>query len=109
MNSFSKFDVVLVRYPFSDLSGSKIRPAVVVNPSHPSHDLVLAALTSRTTGLFPGEFVLGNWRQAGLHVPTAAKRGMFTLHRKLVLQTVGTLTAADGSKLDQSLRLWLGL
>jgi hypothetical protein len=30
----SRDDVVLVCYPFSDLSGSKVRPAVVVSVPH---------------------------------------------------------------------------
>jgi hypothetical protein len=36
MPSYSKNDVILVRYPFSDLSVSKVRPAVVVNAPHVS-------------------------------------------------------------------------
>lgn len=28
MHNYSKFDVVLVRYPFSDLSNAKVRPAI---------------------------------------------------------------------------------
>jgi mRNA interferase MazF len=109
MSNFSKLDVVLVRYPFSDLSGAKVRPAVVVNAPDSSQDLVLSALTSRVTGLRPGEFALTSWAQAGLHVPTAAKRGIFTLHQKLVLQVVGRLAITDGVRLDQSWRQWLGL
>jgi mRNA interferase MazF len=31
MSSSSKNDVILIRYPFSDLSDSKVRPAVVAN------------------------------------------------------------------------------
>ncbi len=38
MPSFLKNDVVLVRYPFSDLSAAKVRPAVVVNGPHVSED-----------------------------------------------------------------------
>jgi len=34
MPSFSKNDVVLVAYPFSDRSGGKVRPAVVVSGEH---------------------------------------------------------------------------
>jgi mRNA interferase MazF len=34
MLSYSKNDVILVRYPFSDLSSSKVRPAVVVSAPH---------------------------------------------------------------------------
>lgn len=34
MPTCSRGDVVLVRYPFSDLSSLKVRPAVVVNAHH---------------------------------------------------------------------------
>ena len=30
MPSFSKNEVILVRYPFSDLTAAKVRPAIVV-------------------------------------------------------------------------------
>jgi len=44
MPSFSKNEIVLVRYPFSDLTNSKVRPAVVVNAAHISKDLFVVAL-----------------------------------------------------------------
>ena len=31
MPNYSKHEIVLVGYPFSDLTGTKVRPAVVVN------------------------------------------------------------------------------
>ena len=40
----SKSKIVLVSYPFSDLSSSKVRPAVVVNAPHLSKDLLLTPL-----------------------------------------------------------------
>lgn len=48
MPSYSKHDVILVRYPFSDLTGSKVRPAIVVGAPHTSQDLFIVPLTSRT-------------------------------------------------------------
>jgi hypothetical protein len=39
MPSYSKHDVILVRYPFSDSSSSKVRPAVVVSTSHSSQGI----------------------------------------------------------------------
>lgn len=66
MPSYSKNDVILVRYPFSDLSSSKIRPAVIVNAPHVSRDLFVIALTSKTSNLLAGEFILSEWREAGL-------------------------------------------
>lgn len=66
MPSYSRADVVLVRYPFSDLSGSKVRPAIVVSPPHASQDLFVMPLTSKTARLLSGEFVLGEWKTSGL-------------------------------------------
>lgn len=71
MSNYSRGEVVLVRYPFSDLSGSKIRPAVIVSVPHVSQDVFIVPLTSRTTSLFAGEFILNDWNQAGLNVRSA--------------------------------------
>jgi mRNA interferase MazF len=109
MQSYSAGDVVLVRYPFSDLSNSKIRPAVVVSAAHTSQDLFVVALSSRTANLQAGEFVLQDWAAAGLHVPTGVKRGIFTTRQDLILKVVGRLTPDDRSHLERSLRDWLGL
>jgi mRNA interferase MazF len=48
MSNYSRGEVVLVRYPFSDLSGSKIRPAVIINAPHTSKDVLILPLTSKT-------------------------------------------------------------
>jgi mRNA interferase MazF len=109
MASFSKNDVILVRYPFSDLSASKVRPAVVVNTPHVSQDLFIVPLTSRTASLLPGEFLLTEWRAAGLNVPTAVKRGLYTVHETSLVKSVGRLTQLDAEQLERSLREWLGL
>ena len=109
MPSYSKNEVVLVRYPFSDLSGSKVRPAVVVNAPHASRDVMIVPLTSRRSPLLAGEFLLADWRGAGLNVETAVKRGVFTIHERLIVKNVGTLSVGDIAELESTLRDWLGL
>jgi mRNA interferase MazF len=109
MPSYSKNEVVLVRYPFSNLSGSKVRPAAVVNAPHASQDVFVVPLTSKVSSLLTGEFVLADWNGAGLNVPSAAKRGLYTLHQSLVVKSIGHLSAADALTLENSLRGWLGI
>ncbi len=109
MPSYSKPEVVLVRYPFSDLSSSKVRPAIVVNANHISRDLFVVALTSKTSNLLAGEFVLSEWKLAGLNVETAVKRGIFTIKETLVRKRVGKLEDVDADKLNESLREWLDI
>jgi len=109
MPNFSKPEVVLVRYPFSDLTSSKVRPAVVVNAPHSSQDLFVVPLTSKTSGLLAGEFILADWKLAGLNVETAVKRGIFTIKQTLVKKRVGKLSDVDAEQLEKTLREWLDL
>ena len=95
MPSYSRNEIVLVRFPFSDLSKLKVRPAVVVSGKHRSHDLFVVSLTSNTTRLLPGEFVLLDWKTAGLNVESAIKRGLFTVHESMVIKSVGIISDAD--------------
>lgn len=101
--NYSKNDVILVRYPFSDLSGSKVRPAVVVNAPHVSQDIFIVPMTSRTASLLTGEFLLTDWAAAGLNVPTAVKRGLYTVHQTLIVKAIGSLTNPDAEQLERSL------
>lgn len=109
MANYWKNDVILVRYPFSDLSNSKIRPAIIVSSPHTSQDVLITPLTSKTQLLLEGEFILSDCKKAGLNVETAVKRGIYTIYQGLILKKVGKLVDADATKLEQSLRQWLGL
>ena len=109
MPNYSRNDILLVQYPFSDLSAAKVRPAVIVSVSHPSRDSFIVPLTSRLRDLMPGEFGLRDWKEAGLNVPTAVKRGIYTVHPDLMIKRVGRLSSRDAEDLQNSLRGWLGL
>ncbi len=106
-------DIVLVPFPFSDLSATKVRPAAVVSGplSHGTEpDVVLAAITSRliaATG--PLDYALSDWRAAGLRSPSAFKPVLATLEPARVLYRVGTLTSTDLAEVDRGLRLVLEL
>lgn len=108
MPNYSIHEIILVQYPFSDLSNSKIRPAVIVSAPHSSLDVFIVPLTSRTATLLAGEFVLADWSTEGLKVQTAVKRGIFAIHTNLVLRSIGKLTDNDAQKLTVSLKSWLG-
>ena len=109
MPNFSKNEIVLVGYPFSDLSGVKVRPAVVLNASHISQDMLIVLLTCKTAGLLAGEFVLLEWGKSGLNIETAVKRGIYTINHSLVRKRLGRLDNLDAKRLEQSLKEWLGM
>lgn len=66
---FSFGDVVLVPFPFTDQSGTKKRPAVVVssqNYNTSRRDIVIMAITSQVRPLLGfGEAMVGDWHGAG--------------------------------------------
>jgi mRNA interferase MazF len=109
MPSYLKNEVILVRYPFSDLSGSEVRPAIVVNDPHISKDAIIVPLTSKVSPLLGGEFVLAEWKSAGLNVASAAKRGLYTVNQSLIVKSIGKLSDNDAQSLETALRDWLGL
>lgn len=109
MPNYSKNDLILVRYPFSDLSAAKVRPAVVVSQKHTSRDLFIVPLTSQISSLLDGEFVITDWRAAGLNTPSAVKRGIFTIIENFAIKRLGQLQAQDARALEESLKNWLAI
>ena len=105
--NYSKNDVILVSYPFSDLSVTKIRPAIIVNGKHPSQDYFIVPLSSRTKNLLPGEFILQDWQIAGLNVETSVKRGIFTIQESLIIKKIGVLSQGDMETLETTIKQWL--
>jgi PemK-like, MazF-like toxin of type II toxin-antitoxin system len=92
--------VVLVRFPFSDLSSSKLRPAVVLAHAG-GEDWVLCQVTSNPYGdpqavpLLPSSFATG-----GLGRESVARPGkLFTASQALFVKAVGNLTAPSHREL----------
>jgi mRNA interferase MazF len=92
-------DVVLVPFPFTDQSGAKKRPAVIVSSSgYNAHrrDLVIMAITSQVrTPLGFGEALVADWQAAGLIKSSVLKPVFTTIEQGLVARTMGKLAAAD--------------
>lgn len=101
--SFSFGDVVLVPFPFTDQSGAKKRPAVVVsgqNYNANRRDVVIMAITSQVrTPLGFGEAMVTDWQSAGLLKASVFKPVFATFEQGLVLRVMGHLSAADAQAL----------
>lgn len=85
-------EVVLVPFPFSDLSQSKVRPAICLADVGRG-DWILCQITSNAYGdpyavpVLDPDFVAG-----GLRVASFVRPGkLFTAHRSLLIRSVGQL------------------
>lgn len=106
----SKGDVVLFPYPFSDLSTKKVRPAVVVSMMGKQYlDVFIVPLTSKTKNLEKGEFIISRWKEAGLNVKTAVKRGCYLADTDIIRKKVGRLEPCDVKEIESALKIWFDL
>ena len=108
MRNYSRNKIILVKYPFTDFSDAKVRPAVIISKGY-YDDLFIVPLTSRTNDLGRGEFILHDWKKAGLNIETAVKCGIFTINAKLILKEVGYFSYEDSEKLKLAVTGWLNL
>ena len=111
--AFQRGDVVLIPFPYTDLSATKTRPAVVVS-SELYHELrselLLAFLSSRIAAADPRlDYILVDWKEAGLLKPTFMRPKIAAIESELVVYHTGVLSDRDLAGVDACLRRALGL
>jgi mRNA interferase MazF len=106
MTIYDRGDVILVPFPFSDLSGSKKRPALVLATISDWSELICMMLTSSPKG--KGEIPIKHIIEAGLPKPTVARiHRLFTIDQSIVLKKIGSLNSEDFDNILRSLSLIL--
>lgn len=92
MEEFVKGDIVVVPFPFSNLSTSKRRPALVLI-ALPGPDIVLCQITSkRWVDEYSFELNAEDFTQGGLErVSHVRVTRIFTAEKSIVLRKVGKL------------------
>src|SRR6266480_3915811 len=96
--SFKQGDIVLVPFPFTDLSAIKQRPALVISPDRLNDarpDLVVVAITSQIPAALGEDDVRladAELAACGLPRPSVVKLGkIFTIHQGLIRKKLGHL------------------
>lgn len=109
-------DVVLVPFPFADLTGRKMRPAVIVSANPQVPELIVAFVTSVLTNrsqrgaeveLLQSE---PEFRVSGLKVDSLIRLDkLITLSSNVISRRLGTTGPATQNKITAMLRRALGL
>ncbi|MBI4703323.1 MAG: type II toxin-antitoxin system PemK/MazF family toxin [Deltaproteobacteria bacterium] len=112
----TKGKVVLVPFPFDDLSATKVRPAVcLTEPIGPHRHVVLAFITSVTPpdptptdlALSPGS---AGFAETGLRVPSTVRlHRLMTVSTALISREVGCLPGSLLPQVESRIRLLFGL
>jgi mRNA interferase MazF len=118
MNS-RRGDVVILDYPFSDSSGAKVRPALIVqsDPRNAVLSNTIVALITKNlqrSASDPTQLLIDiatpHGMQSGLHRNSAVTCGnLYTVHERHILKTTGSLSAALMLQVDLRLKAALDL
>lgn len=104
----TKGDLLLIPFPFTDLTGSKLRPAVVLIAQ--PHDVTLAFITTQLKWQEPTDVTLLPTSTNGLKKPSLIRLSkLATVDRSLALGRLGQLNASEVQELNQKLKELLQL
>lgn len=103
MVTFAAGEVVLVPFPFSDLSQSKVRPAVCLADAGRG-DWILCQITSNPYGDQAAVALdADDFKSGGLSLASFARPGkLFTAHAALIVRSVGILTSVAFARVVSS-------
>lgn len=112
MTACSRGDVVLVGFVFSDESGRKLRPAVVISSQdyhRARQEVIVAAITSNVRRRLFGDHPIADWRGAGLLFPSLVTGIVRTVKRTIIDRKLGAMPRPDMEAVDRGLRRSLAL
>ena len=99
----------MVQFPFSDLSQTKLRPALVLSVSSSIDEITLCFISSqKVQNLSPKEFAISKsdneFPQTGLKTDSKVRvTKIITLERKLILRKIGKLGREQTEILNKTL------
>ena len=105
--------IVLAALPFSDGSGSKVRPGLVVQCDHNNHrlqDVIVAVITKTVKNTTePTQLLIDITTQEGrgtrlLHTSAVKCEHLITIDQNLIQRTIGSLTSAMMVQIDACLK-----
>ena len=113
--SFSRGQVVLTPFPFTDLTGSALRPALVVSQGLIKQDLILAGISSVVRGAAaPTDYLVETshpeFPLTGLRVRSVIRlHKLVTVESNLIVRSLGRIGPQLQTEADKLLRVVLGL
>ena len=108
MTNISKYDVVIVKFPFASSIRYKARPAVVVSSKvyneYSRNTLLVLAISSNVKNRLDFEMQLIDWKDSGLLKPSIFKSAIATIEKNYILTKIGTLSSIDRENLENQIK-----
>lgn len=95
---YKKWDIVLVPFPFTDLSITKKRPALIISPDEYNRnlDVVIVFITSQSALEYRfGDYGIQKWKDANLPKPSTLRMKFATIDKSIIIKKLGQLDNTD--------------
>jgi len=96
--NYKKWEIVLVPFPFSDLTTTKKRPALIISPNayNKNLDVVIAFITSKLDLEYRiGDYKIQEWKKANLPKPSMLRMKFATIAKSVIIKRLGRLSEND--------------
>jgi len=104
MGGFVKGDVVVLPFPFSDLSASKKRPALVIAPLDIHDDVILCMITSSAKDKDAIPLRLADFQEGSLpHDSYIRPNRLFTADGEIIIRVAGKIKGKKSNEVREKL------
>jgi len=107
MINYKRGDIVFVSFGFSEETGFKKRPALIISSDdyHKSREeVIVVAITSNIKRLLFGDTKINKWKEAGLIYPSLATGIVRTIKMSMIIRKLGTLSKQDFQTVQKNFR-----
>jgi len=102
----SKGNIVLIPFPYTDLSGSKLRPALVL--AETALDVMVSFITSQIQWQEPTDVILNPNLTNGIKKTSLVRLGKIaTIKKQLITGRLGNLSKLEVADVNQKLKIIL--
>ena len=96
--NYKKWEIVLVPFPFTDLTTIKKRPALIISPDEYNKkiDVVITFITSKLDLEYRiGDYKIQEWKKSDLPKPSIIQMKFATIDKSIIIKKLGRLSEND--------------
>ena len=111
MIKYKRGDIVLVDFGFSEGTGSKKRPTLIISSDdyHKGRqEVIVVAITGNIKRALFGDTKIDKWKEVGLIYPSLVTGIIRTIKDSMIIHKLGTLLQQDLQKVQKNLGKAMG-
>ncbi|MCD6115838.1 type II toxin-antitoxin system PemK/MazF family toxin [bacterium] len=105
-----KWEIVLVPFPFTNLTTTKKRPALIISPDEYNEymDVIIVFITSKMDVKYRmGDYRIKEWEKSNLPKPSMIRMKFATIDKSIIVKKIGRLHEKDVREFAEILKNFL--